>query len=66
MLNSNANNENIMYNNFKNQMKMMSDAEFGSISFDFTKNQSNDKSYRVGGGGSNAINHTCLSKELKE
>lgn len=37
---------------------MMSDSEFGSISFDLPKNQSNViKVIGVGGGGSNAINH---------
>ncbi|WP_326935528.1 cell division protein FtsZ [Flavobacterium sp. PL11] len=37
---------------------MMSDPEFGSISFDLPKNQSNViKVIGVGGGGSNAINH---------
>ena len=36
----------------------MSDSEFGSISFDLPKNQSNViKVIGVGGGGSNAINH---------
>jgi cell division protein FtsZ len=44
---------------------MMSNSEFGSISFDLPKNQSNViKVIGVGGGGSNAIN-TCLNKELK-
>jgi len=38
--------------------KMMSNSEFGSISFDLPKNQSNViKVIGVGGGGSNAINH---------
>ncbi|MFV8391839.1 cell division protein FtsZ [Flavobacterium sp. LB2P6] len=37
---------------------MMSNSEFGSISFDLPKNQSNViKVIGVGGGGSNAINH---------
>jgi cell division protein FtsZ len=37
---------------------MMSDSDFGSISFDLPKNQSNViKVIGVGGGGSNAINH---------
>ena len=37
---------------------MMSDSEFGNISFDLPKNQSNViKVIGVGGGGSNAINH---------
>jgi cell division protein FtsZ len=37
---------------------MISDSEFGSISFDLPKNQSNViKVIGVGGGGSNAINH---------
>ncbi len=37
---------------------MMSNAEFGNISFDLPKNQSNViKVIGVGGGGSNAINH---------
>jgi len=37
---------------------MMSDSEFGSITFDLPKNQSNViKVIGVGGGGSNAINH---------
>ena len=37
---------------------MMSNEEFGSISFDLPKNQSNViKVIGVGGGGSNAINH---------
>ena len=36
----------------------MSNSEFGSISFDLPKNQSNViKVIGVGGGGSNAINH---------
>ena len=40
----------------------MSNSEFGSISFDLPKNQSNViKVIGVGGGGSNAINHMfCL------
>ncbi len=39
-------------------MIMMSNEEFGSISFDLPKNQSNViKVIGVGGGGSNAINH---------
>jgi cell division protein FtsZ len=38
--------------------EMMSNSEFGSISFDLPKNQSNViKVIGVGGGGSNAINH---------
>ncbi len=41
---------------------MESNSEFGSISFDLPKNQSNViKVIGVGGGGSNAIN-TCLNK----
>ena len=37
---------------------MISNSEFGSISFDLPKNQSNViKVIGVGGGGSNAINH---------
>jgi cell division protein FtsZ len=36
---------------------MMSNSEFGSISFDLPKNQSNVIKVIVGGGGSNAINH---------
>ena len=36
----------------------MSNSEFGSISFDLPKNQSNViKVIGVGGGGSNAVNH---------
>jgi hypothetical protein len=49
-----------MYNNFtkykikQNQNRMMSNSEFGSISFDLPKNQSNViKVIGVGGGGSN-------------
>jgi cell division protein FtsZ len=42
----------------QNQNSMMSNSEFGSISFDLPKNQSNViKVIGVGGGGSNAINH---------
>ena len=37
---------------------MISNSEFGNISFDLPKNQSNViKVIGVGGGGSNAINH---------
>jgi cell division protein FtsZ len=37
---------------------MMSNSEFGSISFDLPKEPIKcNKSYCVGGGGSNAINH---------
>jgi cell division protein FtsZ len=42
----------------KKPKNMMSDSDFGSISFDLPKNQSNViKVIGVGGGGSNAINH---------
>ncbi len=42
----------------KNQNSMISNSEFGNISFDLPKNQSNViKVIGVGGGGSNAINH---------
>jgi cell division protein FtsZ len=42
----------------QNQNSMMSNSEFGNISFDLPKNQSNViKVIGVGGGGSNAINH---------
>jgi cell division protein FtsZ len=42
----------------KNPNDMISNSEFGSISFDLPKNQSNViKVIGVGGGGSNAINH---------
>jgi cell division protein FtsZ len=47
------------YKNIKqNQNSMISNSEFGNISFDLPKNQSNViKVIGVGGGGSNAINH---------
>lgn len=49
--------KNVLNKNFKTK-KMMSNSEFGSISFDLPKNQSNViKVIGVGGGGSNAINH---------
>jgi cell division protein FtsZ len=49
--------KNVFNKNFKTK-KMMSNSEFGSISFDLPKNQSNViKVIGVGGGGSNAINH---------
>lgn len=42
----------------QNQNSMISNSEFGNISFDLPKNQSNViKVIGVGGGGSNAINH---------
>jgi cell division protein FtsZ len=49
--------KNVFNKNFKTK-KMMSNSEFGNISFDLPKNQSNViKVIGVGGGGSNAINH---------
>jgi hypothetical protein len=44
---------------------MMSNSEFGSISFDLPKPIKCNQSNGVGGGGSNAINH-MFKQELKE
>src|SRR5665811_2041730 len=59
-----ADRKNCMKNKEKSRnpkSESMSSTEFGNISFDLPKNQSNViKVIGVGGGGSNAINHMFL------